>query len=107
MIKKMKFDFRIGAQCRRNPSSSRGDGHQYKQRRPPPNLSIDLHIIYEMFAKNEKYLLWSCYHFLISECIFVTAVLLKFQTDHVTTENLLNWRIVEGHGIRYQHEFDE
>jgi len=31
----------------------------------------------------------------------------KNQTDHVTTENVLNWRIVKGHGIRYKHEFDE
>jgi len=103
----MKFDFRIGAQCRRNLLSNRGNEHQYKQRILPPNLSVDLHTIYEIFAKNEKYLLWCYYHFLISECIFVTTVLLKCQTDRVTTENVLNWRIVEGHGIRYQHEFDE
>ena len=82
----MKFDFRIGAQCRRNLLSSGGDEHRYKQRRPPPNLSIDLHTIYGIFAKNEKYLFWSYYHFLTSECIFPTTVLLKSQTDHVNTK---------------------
>lgn len=52
---KMKFGFRICAHCRPNLLSSREDGHQYKQRRPTPSLSIDLHTICEIFTKYVKY----------------------------------------------------